>query len=43
MQVPPDFVAAPLMVTFSAVVGRKLGIRPKRYDDWLMVANLWAP
>jgi hypothetical protein len=42
MQVPPDFVAAPLMVAFSAVVGRKVGIRPKRYDDWLVVANLWG-
>src|SRR5918995_3420880 len=42
MQVPPDFVAAPLMVAFSAVVGRKVGIRPKRRDDWLVVANLWG-
>jgi hypothetical protein len=42
MQVPPDFVAAPLMVAFSAVVGRRIGIRPKRYDDWLAVANLWG-
>jgi putative DNA primase/helicase len=42
MQVPPDFVATPLMVAFSAVVGRKVGMRPKRYDDWLVVANLWG-
>src|SRR5215204_5626857 len=42
MQVPPDFVAAPLMVAFSAVVGRKVGIRPKRDDDWLAIANLWG-
>src|SRR5215217_48391 len=42
MQVPPDFVAAPLMVAFSTVVGRKVGIRPKKYDDWLVVPNLWG-
>src|SRR5215217_6736448 len=42
MQVPPDFVAVPLMVAFSIVVGRKVGIRPKRYDDWTVVANLWG-
>src|SRR5918995_6989567 len=42
MQVPPDFVAAPLMVAFSTVVGRQVGIRPKREDDWLVVPNLWG-
>jgi hypothetical protein len=24
------------------VVGRRLGIRPKRYDDWLVVPNVWG-
>jgi hypothetical protein len=42
MQVPPEFVAVPLMVAFSIVVGRKVGIRPKKYDDWLVVVNLWG-
>jgi putative DNA primase/helicase len=42
MQIPPDFVAAPLMVAFAAVVGRRVGIRPKRRDDWLVVPNLWG-
>jgi hypothetical protein len=42
MQVPPDFVAGPLMVALSSVVGRRVGIRPKRYDDWLVVPNLWG-
>src|SRR5215207_3188259 len=42
MQVPPDFVAAPLMVAFSSVLGRRVGIRPKQHDDWLVVANLWG-
>src|SRR5262249_52299720 len=26
----------------ATVVGRRCGIRPKRYDDWLVVPNLWA-
>jgi putative DNA primase/helicase len=42
MQVPPDFIAVPLMVAFSIVVGRKVGIRPKKHDDWLVVPNLWG-
>lgn len=42
MQVPPDFPAASLIVVLAAVVGRRCGIRPKRYDDWLVVPNLWG-
>ncbi len=42
MQVPYDFIAVPLMVAMSAVVGRKVGIRPKRRDDWTVVPNLWG-
>lgn len=42
MQCPPDFVAVAFMVALAAVVGRKLGIRPKRHDDWLVVPNLWG-
>jgi hypothetical protein len=42
MQCPPDFTAAALMVVLAAVVGRKVGIRPKRQDDWLVVPNLWG-
>lgn len=42
MQCPPDYVAVAAMVALSAVVGRKIGIRPKRYDDWLVIGNLWG-
>lgn len=42
VQCPPDFVAVAAMVALSAVVGRKIGIRPKRRDDWYEVANLWC-
>lgn len=42
VQCPPDFPAIGAMVSLSAVVGRKVGIRPKRRDDWLEVPNLWG-
>lgn len=42
MQCPPDFPAVGAMVVLSSVVGRKVGIRPRRLDDWLVVPNLWG-
>ena len=42
MQVTPEFVMAPALVSFSSVVGRKIGIHPKQQDDWLVVPNLWG-
>jgi len=42
MQYPLDFSAAGAMVSEAAVVGRQIGIRPKRHDDWLVVPNLWG-
>lgn len=42
MQCPPDFSAVGAMVAAAAVVGRQIGIRPKRHDDWLVVPNLWG-
>jgi putative DNA primase/helicase len=42
MQCPPDFPAVAVMVALAGVVGKKIGIRPKRYDDWHVVPNLWG-
>jgi putative DNA primase/helicase len=42
MQVPIDFPAIGLMISLAGVVGRKLCIRPKRYDVWEVVPNLWG-
>ena len=42
MQCPLDFVAVSAMVTVAAVVGRRVGIRPKQRDDWQVIANLWG-
>ena len=38
----PDFAAATAMVCLGSVIGRKLGIRLKRADDWTEYANLWG-
>lgn len=42
LQCPPDFPAVAAMVALSGIVGRKVGIQPKRKDNWLVVANLWG-
>jgi len=42
MQCPPDFVAAPALVALGALVGRRVGIRPKQHDDWIEIPNLWG-
>lgn len=42
MQAPPDFPAIGAMVSLAAVVGRRIGIRPKQRDDWTVVPNLWG-
>jgi putative DNA primase/helicase len=41
-QIPQEFVAAPAIVALSSVIGRNVGIYPKRHDDWLVVPNLWG-
>ncbi len=42
LQCPPDFAAVGAMVSQAAVVGRRIGIRPKARDDWTVVPNLWG-
>lgn len=42
VQCPPDFPAVAGMIALATVVGRKVGIRPRRQDDWLVVPNLWG-
>lgn len=42
VQCPPDFPAITVLIAMATLVGRKIGIRPKRHDDWLVVANLWG-
>lgn len=42
MQCPPDFAAVGVMVMMATIIGRKIGIRPKRKDDWTVIPNLWG-
>jgi len=43
MQCPPDYTAIGVMITLSSVIGRRVGINPKKYDtSWLVVCNLWG-
>lgn len=42
MQVPLAFPAVPALVALAAVVGRRIAVRPKAEDDWVVVPNLWG-
>lgn len=42
LQCPPDFPAVTVIVCAASVIGRQIGLRPKVYDDWTVVPNLWA-
>jgi hypothetical protein len=42
MQVPVDFLAIGAIVEAAALIGRRIGIYPKRRSDWLVVPNLWG-
>mgnify|MGYP000559476027 CR=1 FL=1 len=39
---PADYAAVGTMVALGSLLGRKIGIYPKRHDDWLVVPNLWG-
>lgn len=42
MQCPIDFVAIPLLVVFSSLIGAGCAIRPKCLDPWPVIPNLWG-
>ena len=39
---PLEYPAAAAVVGLSGLIGRRIAIRPKRHDDWLVVPNLWG-
>lgn len=39
---PLEYVAVAAMIAAAVLVGRRVAIRPKRHDDWSVVANLWG-
>lgn len=42
MQVPPEFVAVPVMVSAGAILGNRIGVRPQRHTDWTEFPNLYG-
>lgn len=42
MQCPLEFPAVGVIVALASLVGCQIGIRPKQYDDWTVVPNLWG-
>ncbi|ODB98675.1 hypothetical protein A3196_15485 [Candidatus Thiodiazotropha endoloripes] len=42
MQCPVDYPAVGAMVAIASVVGRQVGIHPKRHDDWTVTPNVWG-
>jgi hypothetical protein len=42
MQCPLEFLAVGALVSSGSLVGRRIGIRPKQHDDWLVIPNLWG-
>lgn len=42
LQCPPDYVGVAIIAALSAVIGRKIGIRPQQHTDWTEIPNLWA-
>ena len=42
MQCPIDFPAIASIIVLGVVIGKKIGICPKRNDSWLVVPNLWG-
>lgn len=42
LSTPIEYIAVPLVVALSSVIGVKVGVYPKHYDDWDIVPNLWG-
>jgi len=42
MNAPLEYLFAAMLVSLASLVGRKVGIRPRQFDDWLVVPNMWG-
>lgn len=42
LNVCPTFVAIPLLVSISSVIGRKLAVCPRRHSTYFEIPNLWG-
>jgi hypothetical protein len=41
-QSPPDFAAVAALCGLAALAGNKVRMKPKQFDDWAVVPNLWG-
>jgi hypothetical protein len=39
---PLEFAATAAIVALSGLIGRRIALKPKRADEWLVVPNLWG-
>src|SRR5262249_31212616 len=42
LQCSPDYVVVAALVSFGAVIGRRIAIKPQVKTDWVEVPNLWG-
>ena len=42
LHVDASFIAVPLIVAIGSVLGNRIGLRPKKLDDWTEFANIWG-
>lgn len=42
MQAPADFIVVPLLISIGSIIGTACVLRPKQYDNWEVVPNLWG-
>jgi hypothetical protein len=41
-QIPVEMIAVPVLTVFSSLLGCRLGIAPREFDDWVIVPTLWC-
>jgi len=39
---PISFAGVVALTVLSSAIGRRVGVRPKLYDDWTVIPNLWG-
>jgi len=42
MQIPLELICIPAIVALGAIIGKKIQIYPKQFDNWVVHPNLWG-